>query len=420
MAGSDAPAAVPVRWGRILACALAALLVGEAFGQAYFQIWSGQWLRSTALYLWSPYGLVRSNPAATSPQYAINANGFRDLRDYSRERRPGGVRVLLVGGSVLYSGIAETFLESERRVDSASTIAQFLERRLEADPVLAGVDVEVLNAAVNFNRIVEVATAYTGEYAWWDADVVVVFGSANNFFAPASAEAVRRGEAGVRAPHPWRQDFERLANVGSLGAWLEQGIRLAADRSALVTIGTKAAGKVLDAASAVVAARAPRQGPAPAEAGAATVEEEARYFRDYAAVVDGLVATARAEGQDVMFFWEHFLGDVRAVKPLSADEAWLARAVNQRADQTAFHARMRERWLGFMRERGLPHVDPLDRLRRETDTVFIDYLHYTRRGNAIMADEVYDALRPIILARREGDGAGRPLSPTAGPEPRRR
>lgn len=408
MAGSEEQRGAPIRWGRILACVLAAALVAEAFGQAYFRVWSGQWLRSTALYLWSPYGLVRSNPAATSPQYAINANGFRDLRDYARERRPGGVRVLLVGGSVLYSGIAETFLESERRVDSGSTIAQFLERRLEADPILAGVDVEVLNAAVNFNRIVEVATAYVGEYAWWDPDVVVVFGSANNFFAPASSGAIRRGDAGVRATHPWRQDFERLANVGSLGAWLEQGIRLAADRSAVVTIGSKAAGKVLDAASTWVAVRAPRPVSPAVFEDAATGDDEARYFRDYAAVVDGLVATARAEGQDVVFFWEYFLGDVRHVKPLSPDEVWLDRTVHQGDAQTAFHARMRERWLGFMRDRGLPYVDPVNRLRRETDTVFIDYLHYTRRGNAVMADEVYDVLRPLLLARRAAGQAAVP------------
>lgn len=415
MAGSDVPAAVPIRWGRVLAWALAAVLVAEGFGQAYFRLWSGQWLRSTALYVWSPYGLVRSNPAATSPQYAINANGFRDLRDYTRDRRPGGVRVLLLGGSVLYSGIAETFLESERRVDSASTIAQFLERRLAADPALAGAPVEVLNAGVNFNRIVEVAAAYTGEYAWWDADVVVVFGSANNFFAPASSEAIRRGEAGVRAMHPWRQDFERLANVASFGAWLEQGVRLAADRSALVTAGTKATGKVLDAASGWVERRAPRRVVPSAAEHPATPEDEAGYFRDYTAVVDGLVATAGAEGQDVVFFWEHFLGDVRRVKPLSPEEAWLDRAVNQSDAQTTFHERMRGRWLAFMRDRGFVFVDPIDRLRHETGTVFIDYLHYTRHGNRVMADALYDAVRPIVLARRSGGGAAGPSSPTARP-----
>lgn len=402
MGGSDVPTAAPIRWGRVLAMLLAAVLVGEAFGQAYFRLWAGRWLQSTALYVWSPYGLVRSNPAATSPQYAINKNGFRDLRNYTRARRPGSVRVLLLGGSVLYSGIAETFLESERRVDSASTIAQFLERRIEADPAFAGAEVEVLNAGVNFNRIVEVAAAYTGEYAWWDADAVVVFGSANNFFSPASSEAIRQGVAGVRGEHPWKQDFERLANVSSLAGWLEQGVRLAADHSALATIGAKVVSKVLDAASAQASVRGPGSLPSQAVAQPASPEDEARYFRDYGAVVDGLAATARAEGQDVLFFWEHFLGDVRTVKPLSPDEAWLDRAVNQADAQTAYHARMRDRWIGFMRANGLPHVDPLERLRRESSTVFIDYLHYTPGGNAIMADEVYGTLRPLLLARRRG------------------
>lgn len=404
MAASESPSA-GVRWGRVWALAVAAVLVAEVFGQAYFRLWSGQWLRSTSLYVWSPYGLVRSNPAATSPQYAINANGFRDLRNYSRERRPGTIRVLMLGGSVLYSGIAETFLESERRVDSGSTIAQYLERRLMEDPAFAGRRIEVLNAAVNFNRIVEVAASYTGEYAWWDPDVVVVFGSANNFFAPVSGEDVRRGDAGVRADHPWRQDFERLANVSTLGAWLEQGLRLAADRSAVVTIGSKAASKILDAASSVVAVRAPARATAADVPAPATAAEEARYFQDYASVVDGLVATARAQGQDVLFFWEPFLGDVRTVKPLSAEEQWLDRQVGQDEVETAFHARMRERWRAYLGSRGLPFVDPTERLRRERDTVFIDYLHYTRRGNAVMADEVYGVLRPLLQARAERRGS---------------
>lgn len=400
MAASETATNPAPRWRRIAGVLLAAVLLAEGFGQAYFRIWSGHWLRSTSLYVWSPYGLVRNNPALTSPQYGITANGFRDTRAYDRARRPGALRVLLVGGSVLYSGIAETFLESERRVDSGNTVAQFLEKALAADHDFSGMTVEVLNAGVNFNRIVEVATAYTGEYVWWNPDVVVVFGSANNFFTAPGVDEMRQGTYGLRGPHPWAQDFERLANVSSLAAWLEQGVRLAADRSAAVTIASKATSKVLDFVSGRISLLAAREtvgsaGVAPA----LTAADDDSYFRDYAAVADGLVATAKAQRQDVVFFWEYFLGDVRELKPLSADEQWLAAAVRQPAEQTAFHARMRERWMAFMQQRGLPHVDPLTRLSHERDTVFIDYLHYTRRGNAVMADELYKVLKPVLASR---------------------
>ena len=401
MADSESRPAGRVRWRRICGVLLLAVLGAEGLGQLYFRIWSGQWLRSTQLYVWSPYGLVRNNPNATSPQFRINANGFRDMRDYERRKRPGTIRVVLLGGSVLYSGIAETFLESEGRVDSRSTIAQFLQQRLAADPAFAGVTVEVLNAAVNFNRIVEVATAYAGEYAWWDPDLVVVFGSANNFFDALSLEQFQAGAYGVRLPHPWERDCQRLANERSLATWLELGARAAADHSALATMLSKIASKVLDAAQGLVnryavdadTARTPERAP--------TADEETPVFEEYAALVEGVVAMARARGQDLAFFWEYHLNDLRHIKPLSEAERGLARTVPEDEGSRAFHFRMRDRWTAYLRDRGVPSVDPLERFRREPGTIFIDYLHYTRHGNAVMADEVYRAVRPGLVARIE-------------------
>lgn len=405
MGDSDLGPTRRLRWRRIWGILLLAGLAAEGLGQLYFRVWSGQWLRSTQLYVWSPYGLVRNNPEATSPQFRINANGFRDVRDYQRRKPPGTIRLVLLGGSVLYSGIADPFLASEGRVDSRFTIAQVLQQRLAADPAFAGVTVEVLNAAVNFNRIVEVATAYAGEYVWWDPDLVVVFGSANNFDALPFDDR-HAGDVGLRVPHVWEQDFQRLVNDRSLSAWLELGARAVADHSATATLLGKGVSKAIGAAQTLVARHAVGVIPDRAPERLPTAAEEAPHFREYAALVEGLVATAHAREQDVAFFWEYFLDDVRHIKPLSAAEQALAREVPSDELATALHVRMRERWTAYLRDRGLPYVDPLDRLRREAGTVFIDYLHYTRHGNAVMAEEIYRALRPGLVARLEKRRSG--------------
>ena len=406
MGDSDSGVIRRIRWRRIWGILLLAGLAAEGFGQLYFRVWSGQWLRSTQLYVWSPYGLVRNNPEATSPQYHINANGFRDERDYQRRKPSGTIRLVLLGGSVLYSGIAEFFLESEGRVDSRSTIAQFLQQRLAADPAFAGVTVEVLNAAVNLNRMVEVATAYAGEYTWWDPDLVVVFGTANNFSDAHSFEEIQARTYGLQLPHAMAQDFQRLANDRSLATWVELGARAAGDHSAAVAILHKVVSKGLDAARGLVIRHAMHAVPGGAPARPATAGEEAPYFDEYAALAEGLVATARARNQDVAFLWEYFLNDVRHIKPLSAAELGLARVLPDDDPSRALHVRMHDRWTAYMRARGLPYVDPLDRLRREGGTVFIDYLHYTRHGNAVMAEELYRALRPGLVARIEKRRSG--------------
>lgn len=235
---------------------------------------------------------------------------------------------------------------------------------------------------------------------------MVVFGSANNFFDALSLEQFQAGAYGVRLPHPWERDCQRLANERSLATWLELGARAAADHSALATMLSKIASKVLDAAQGLVnryavdadTARTPERAP--------TADEETPVFEEYAALVEGVVATARARGQDLAFFWEYYLDDLRHIKPLSEAERGLARTVPEDEGSRAFHFRMRDRWTAYLRDRGVPSVDPLERFRREPGTIFIDYLHYTRHGNAVMADELYRGLRPGLVERLEKRRAG--------------
>jgi hypothetical protein len=73
---------------------------------------------------------------------------------------------------------------------------------------------------------------------------------------------------------------------------------------------------------------------------------------------------------------------------------------------TRFHLAMRDRWRDYLGAQAVPAIDPVERLRRERGTVFIDYLHYTPHGNDVMAQEVFRSLRPLILARAARAAAG--------------
>lgn len=387
-----------IRWCRILCVLLAMVAVAEGAARLYVWFWAGKEYRSTALYHWSPYGLVRNNPEVTSPTFQIDKSGFRNIEQFDRLKPPGTYRVILLGGSVLYAGLSSVFLQEEGRVGSDATIAQYLQRILAADPSLKGMRVEVINAAVNYNRIVETSSAYLAEYVHWDPDLVIVFGSANNFLGMPTAEEIRLKTHNVQGDHPWKKEFERQVNQRTLAALAENALLTASDHLASVAMLRKLLGKLLDSAIAVVG-RHSMQPPPPGDSRPATLDDEERYFNGYAAYADAMIAAARRHGQDIAFFWEYWLGDLGSVKPLSDREQWLYAQVRRAPEQTAYATRMRDRWVRNFSDRNVPYVDPVDVLRANDQTLYIDYLHYTRHGNDVMARATYDAIRPLIHAK---------------------
>jgi len=145
---SDAShAQTPIRWGRVTGLLLLALFVVEAASQVYVYAWAGERFRSFHKQTWSPYGLVRNNPDLTLPGFHHDRNGFRNLRDFTQRKPANTLRVIMLGGSTLYSGIASTHVAGAERVDSDATAAQFLEQELRADPALAGLNVEEIGRA---------------------------------------------------------------------------------------------------------------------------------------------------------------------------------------------------------------------------------------------------------------------------------
>ena len=402
-------ASVPIRWRRVIGFILLAALFAEGAARLAIYVWAGQPYGSLAVNVWSPYGLVRNNPKLTSPGFVINKSGFRDVREYSQRKAPGTLRVIMLGGSTLYSGLQAAVFDvigTTQRVDSRSTIAQFLHARLAADPELAGLNIEVINAAVNYNTIVEVSTAYLAEYAYWNPDFVVVAGSANNFGRAPPKDSVRQRKWVITGWHNWRNEFERMVNGNNLLSTMDNGLRALADHSAAAALGLKMMSKAVDTAlgrSATLASRLEFQRQSPREMTPADWPEYDQYVDEYLGYASAMVALARHHHQQIAFFWEHFLAHVGDVKPLTPDEQKLFKAnfgPSSRLDAVfTYHAR--DLVADFCAKHAVPFLDPIERLKIHSGSVFIDYLHYTVDGNRFMADFIYDQLRDAFHSRAE-------------------
>jgi hypothetical protein len=390
------------RWVRLLSVGLLALFAVELAAQIFIYAWSGERFRSLSKYNWSAYGLVRNNPDLNSPGFQINRNGFRDVRDYEKRKPENTLRVILFGGSVLYSGLGgPRILEEEGRVSSSETIAQYLATKMEADPELGDINVEVLNAAVNFNRIVEISSAYLAEWIFWDPDVVIFLGSANNVSGrlPRKETVDDRGE-NMRSPHPWLKDYDRLVVEKSLRSLFENSLRVAEEHLASIAMARLAVQKTVDGLWSRVKAERLSSGERVAAVEALADRGDVdRYFRDYAGYVEAVVAAAHSHDQEAAFFWEYFLGNMQGIKPLSEREKWLYPAVKRPDSGREYNFYMRDRLRELLARRGVQLIDSLPELRHSDETIFIDYLHYTRRGNEIMAGVIFDRMKDSFRKR---------------------
>jgi hypothetical protein len=409
-------AQTPVRWGRVFGLLLLSLLVVEAACQIYVYAWAGEHFRSFHKQTWSPYGLVRNNPDLTLPGFHHNRNGFRNLKDFTQQKPANTLRVIMLGGSTLYSGIASTHVAGAERVDSDATAAQFLEQELRADPALEGMNVEVINAAVNFNRIVEISGGYLAEYAHWQPDVVIVFGSANNFNVsmPEQGEVYRR-EYGVQPDHAWKAEFERTANRKTFLAMSEHTVFYLEDNLASVALAKKGLTSAIDDAFALSKRHSlARKTPAPRTY--ADREECDLYIKEYLGYADALVATAKRNDQDVAFFWEYFLRHLGGIRPFSEREQAVYNKIRrgQSQQEIDFNFYARDRLAEFCNERGVTFLNPLEVLKTSRETVFIDYLHYTKEGNRAMARFIYEQMKETFRRRaqmvREGEQHAQPAA----------
>jgi hypothetical protein len=388
-----------IRWSRVVAAMLAVLFVLEITSQTVVWAFAGKPFHSLSLYRWSAYGLVRNNPDLTSPAFVINRNGFRATRDYEKEKPPGVFRVMLLGGSVLYSGLvpAVARLSHYGRVRSDQTIAPYLEQRIRQDPAFEGIKVEVINAAVNFNRIIEVSAAYLAEYLHWQPDFVIVFGSVNNFGPTRYHGDLAAGRTSLQQRHNWDPEFQRLVNDHGVASTIERVWRDGAEHSAALALAYKFALIVSDKIVGVSGQFSIGNHFAAEPKGSETASELEAYFRMYASYADAMIAAAHRMGHGMAFAWEPELGDLAGIKPLSTEEQTIFPLLQRTPDAVAQTEASRQLFRRHFAEMGTPIVDPTDPLRSHNETVFIDYTHYTPIGNRVIADIAYEQLRTELV-----------------------
>lgn len=394
----------PIRFHRVLGILVLLALAAEA--AAYVGIWyrEGTPFESFEFYRWSPYGLVRNNPELTSRAFHINNAGLRATRPATREKKPNTFRVIVLGGSVAYAGLGRVKLPNEPRVTSDQTVAQYLENKLRTDPALRGREVEVLNAGVNFNRIPEVSSGYLTDWRFWDADLVVVMGSANNFGYAMPTGTIARRENNIQTSHPWAGEFELVANGTSLAAFGMRIVRSLAQHSAAVAVLRKALQPQVDAA--LMAAQAAKVGPPAEEPPApalASMQEYDAYVDEYLGYALAMVAAGRVSNQKLVFFWEYFIAHLDGIRPFNEEERYLYEhnKVYAIPQDKSYDFYARDRVRERVEASGALFVDPLDVLKSDDSTIFMDYLHYTANGNRVMAERIYDSVREWVAGRAE-------------------
>ena len=204
----------------------------------------------------------------------------------------------------------------------------------------------------------------------------------------------------LQTPHVWRGEFERLVNERSVSSTIEVLFRQAADASASLALVHKGLTRNLVENDPGRFLPMPRMGsPGQSAVPLAPIEDEARYFDIYASYASAIIGATAQLHQDVAFFWEYHLGDLEGIKPISPEERTIFPAVKRDAVEIGYERRMHDRWTNFLTDRNISAIDPISALKQSSETVFTDYLHYTAKGNALMADVVYAQLRERLLQR---------------------
>jgi len=240
---------------------------------------------------------------------------------------------------------------------------------------------------------------------------VIVFGSANNFNVsmPEQGEVYRR-EYGVQPDHAWKLEFDRAANRRTFFALSEHALLFAEDNLASIALAKKGLTSVIDDAFAL----SQRLSFAKKKRQAKTYADRAEcdlYINEYLGYADALAATAKRHDQDVAFFWEYFLRHLGGIRRFSDKEQSVYNKIHQGPNQEEinFNFYARDRLAEFCQQRGITFLSPLDVLRTQEGTIFIDYLHYTKEGNQVMAKFIYEQMKETFHRRadriREGERA---------------
>jgi hypothetical protein len=383
--------------------------------------WSLEWATRTALRkrrgsdgrttqaLRDRFTAWRNNPAFHRSDIRMNTQGFRRNRNVSLRKPAATRRLFLLGGSTAYGAQGGfTHIDSRwSRIHNHELIDAFLEKQLNAAVAPAGD--EVINAAVSGYRMHQQLALIQSRLRRYQPDDVILMDGYNDFIQLYNwARSGHQGDFDVYGNTPGYEDFDSLANPGSMRSLLIFGAAWLRARSSLMNLASsRLSGSVRNPWRSVIPAVQPefnadvRWGDLNGdERIAATAALE--HVSYYAATTRQIHRILGLDGVRPIFLLQPIL--ILAKKPLTKEEQlfvqyewqqggplyfYLFREVYRRFDQEMSEA---------ARDEGFRYLNLVNVFDSTGEQTFSDFAHLTPAGNRIIAGKLFGELCPPGLA----------------------
>ncbi len=328
------------------------------------------------------YRFYRVNPEYRSPTVRVNAAGFRNDEEITREKPANVVRIVMMGGSTVWGEDAGQPFSGT--IDNRDTIAAQLETALNdrAGNRHSPTKVQVINAGVVGYMLFQEVAYFADYVADFKPDLVIAMDGHNDL------DALQLGVPLYR--HRNDALFDHEMNDPSALDVFRQILRYAEQKSLFVR---KVSSKASEWMSQIALS-------APWRRRFETPPEEPRiqsWLRAYESTARRFDAAARIADASVLFVVQLEVVGER-IKPLTVDEV---RMREHWAYYRWLHTTMRDRLIGRLREAsaryGLWFEDVTDAFRDERQQAYLDYTHLTRRGARVMAERLADLIEAEVF-----------------------
>ena len=384
---SDRPAVIVGR-KKLWRAIMGTLVTITFFAMVEGATWVHHYYKTGGLPTYKPRHLIdfhrfyRVNPEYRSRTVRVNAAGFRNDEEVTREKPANVVRIVMMGGSTVWGEDANYPFSGI--IDNRETIAAHLEAILNGRAAArkVSVRVEVLNAGVVGYRLYQNLIYFNHYVASFGPDLVISMDGHNDL------DALQIGVGPYR--HRNERLFERAVNRPIFSDLLRQTTKYGEGRSLFVR---KASSRL----SGLVNRRALEGWWGRVFERQVTEAEIGEWLHEYEATIRRFDASVRITGARALFLVQpQAVGEPH--KLLTPEEI---RIRQHWARYRWLHTVMRERLIAGMgevaRRYGIWFEDVCDVFKDETGQVYLDYTHLTNRGARVMAERLADVIEGEVF-----------------------
>lgn len=326
------------------------------------------------------YRFYRVNPEYRTESVRIDAAGFRNDEEVTRDKPKNLFRIVMMGGSTVWGEDAPN-----REIDNRDTIAAHLETLLNARAAARGskVKVQVINAGVVGYLLFQNRIYFDHYIAGFHPDLVIAMDGHNDLDALAMEIP----------PYHHRNEafFDKAINEPTFLTLVWWGLRYAESKSLFVrkvylrlwkTINEQAVRKWYQ------------------EIGHRKVSDAAieKWLQEYISTVRRFDASARIAGARVLFTVQaEALGERhKRLTPgeLKIREHWKV--------YQWLHTAVRDRLIARMKKAanryGFWFEDTSDAFKAEPQQAYLDYTHLTSRGAQVMAERLANLVEGAVFS----------------------